>query len=414
MKIAFISQPVDLVIPPHQNSLGIWTFQTARRLAKEHDVTVFLQRTRTNKRADDAENIHFRFIRTIPLRSWNLLDFPPLTSRKRPLHASVFQCIDYALQAANYLRHGGYDVVHIQNIPHFAPVIRAFNPAVKIALHMHCEWLSQLDRNLMEKHLRSVDLVLGCSDHVTSKVRERFPHLVDRCRTVYNGVDVDVFAPDDRDQSKRGHTQRILFVGRITPEKGIHVLLDAFASVRRKFPQARLKLIGSFTTTPKDFIVTLTENGDVANLAAFYEGDYRNQLKARIPADAADSVTFVDELPHAALAGEYANADVLVNPSFSESFGMSLIEAMACELPVVASRVGGMSEIVEDGVTGFLVDPGEADPLAAAIVRVLADRKSSKAMGKAGRLRATARFSWDRITTQLASLYDQLLNSAEL
>ncbi len=412
MKIAFVSQPVDLVIPPHQNSLGIWTFQVARRLAKDHDVTVFLRRTRSQNRTDEANNIGFRFVRTIPLRSWKLMNFPPFTSRKHPLHAAVFHSADYALQVAKDIRRGGFDIIHIQNIPHFAPIIRAFNPAAKIVLHMHCEWLSQLDRELMEQRLCSVDLVLGCGHHITSKVRERFPHSADRCHTVYNGVDAKAFTAGDRSRSKSENTESILFVGRITPEKGIHVLVDAFAIVRRAFPQANLKLIGPFATTPKDFIVTLSEDEDVTKLAAFYQGAYLDQLKARMPADIADSVIFSDGMPHAMLAREYAQADVLVNPSFSESFGMSLIEAMACERPVVASRVGGMIEIVDEGVTGFLVEPGKAEQLAAAIIRVLANRESSKAMGKAGRLRAKALFSWDRITVQLATQYRQLLKGA--
>jgi glycosyltransferase involved in cell wall biosynthesis len=97
----------------------------------------------------------------------------------------------------------------------------------------------------------------------------------------------------------------------------------------------------------------------------------------------------------------YKRASILVNPSLSEAFGMSLVEAMMYRVPVVASRVGGMTNIVVDGQTGRLVSPADPDGLATAICDLLANRDQADRMGDAGRQRALEKYSWDRTTDLL-------------
>jgi glycosyltransferase involved in cell wall biosynthesis len=97
--------------------------------------------------------------------------------------------------------------------------------------------------------------------------------------------------------------------------------------------------------------------------------------------------------------------DILVNPSYSESFGMSLVEAMACSRPVVATRVGGMKSIVDDGRTGLIVDRGDVAGLAAAIVRLVGDDDLRATMGRNGRKRVEELFSWDVIAASARDLY---------
>jgi glycosyltransferase involved in cell wall biosynthesis len=88
-----------------------------------------------------------------------------------------------------------------------------------------------------------------------------------------------------------------------------------------------------------------------------------------------------------------------------EPFGLINLEAMACETPVVASAVGGILEVVEDGKTGVLVEPGRPDTLAAALRGVLADPARGRAMGRAGRLRVEAQFSWARVAARTGEVY---------
>jgi starch synthase len=98
----------------------------------------------------------------------------------------------------------------------------------------------------------------------------------------------------------------------------------------------------------------------------------------------------------------------VVAPSLVESFGMPVAETMASGVPVVASRVGGLPELVIDGTTGLLVDPDNPAALSQAILRILDDRASAQAMGRAGRRRAEKLFAWEKIVETLLALYKEL------
>jgi starch synthase len=105
----------------------------------------------------------------------------------------------------------------------------------------------------------------------------------------------------------------------------------------------------------------------------------------------------------------YSHAAVFVCPSIYEPFGLINLEAMACSTPVVASRVGGIPEVVVDGETGLLVEPGDPAALAAALRRVLDDPARAARMGEAGRRRVEAHFSWDRIADRTLEVYQQAI-----
>jgi glycosyltransferase involved in cell wall biosynthesis len=101
----------------------------------------------------------------------------------------------------------------------------------------------------------------------------------------------------------------------------------------------------------------------------------------------------------------YSHAAVFVCPSVYEPFGLINLEAMACQTPVVASAVGGILEVVEDGRTGLLVPPASPDDLATAIRRVLDDRDLARSLGRAGRRRVEERFSWASVAEQTERIY---------
>jgi D-inositol-3-phosphate glycosyltransferase len=119
-------------------------------------------------------------------------------------------------------------------------------------------------------------------------------------------------------------------------------------------------------------------------------------------------VQFITAQPQDVLAQYYAAADVLVMPTHYESFGMVVLEAMACGTPVVASRVGGLISTVLDGQTGFLVPVGDAPAFAEAVQKVLATPALWHAMSQAGHRRAQA-FTWPRIVERTQQLYHRLL-----
>jgi glycosyltransferase involved in cell wall biosynthesis len=270
---------------------------------------------------------------------------------------------------------------------------------------MHCEWLTQPKRSTIQRRINRTDAVFGCSGYITDKIRGRFPESGDRCHVVYNGVDVNKFLPAGEPGSQTGPDPRLLFVGRITPEKAIHRLIEAVGLLQKRFPGVRLDIVGPDAETPREYIVDLSDDPLVTGLASWYDGGYLERLKSKARDIGEKSVSFVGLVHPDDLPNHYRAADLLVNPSVSESFGMSLAEAMACGLPVVATRVGGMPEIVDPGVTGKLVEPDNAQALADAIDDLLMDTTARVDRAAACRERAVALFSWDRVAETVAQQY---------
>jgi len=329
---------------------------------------------------------------------------------KRPLFASSLFYFTYILQVAKDLRKEKCDIVHLHNFSQFVPIIRAFNPKIKIVLHMHCEWLTQLDRKMIENRLKEVDLIIGCSEYITEKIRLIFPQFSERCQTIYNGVDVNYFVSRNRYVlANKNSVKRLLFVGRVSPEKGLHVLLEAFQEVVKRYPQVQLEIVGSKSIPPIEFIVALSDDPKVSDLASFYSGNYISHLQDKLSSGVASHVSFTGFVSRRQLINCYQHADVFVFPSvWNEPFGMPLIEAMATEVPVVATRSGGIPEIVEDGKTGILVEPGDASALAEAILYLFSDEDLRKSMGEAARLRVIELFSWKKIVENLLCQYKNI------
>jgi glycosyltransferase involved in cell wall biosynthesis len=325
----------------------------------------------------------------------------------------------YIYDISRDLRSQNVDIAHIWNFSQFAPVVRAAKPNIKIVLHMQCEWLTQLEKKEIEERLKHVDMIIGCSDYITNKICERFPDFSDRGYTVLNGVDADHFreGPIDNSAHKRTERQdnikRLLFVGRVAPEKGVHILVDSLQQVIEQHPQIALNIVGPLSNTPYEFIVMISDDEKVVNLAPLYRNglrqiDYFAKLQERLSPQVARHVNFVGPVSHSELTHYYQTADLLINPSLSEAFGMTLVEAMASGVPVLASRVGGMTEIVDDGKTGLLVDAGDANGLAEAIIYLLEDYDLRLSMARAGRRRVLKYFTWDGIAARMLGLYGQL------
>ena len=424
MKIALVHQPIGTISPSALGgSIDIWIYEVARRLARSCDVMVYAKKGRYQKEVEYDKGVHYRRISSAADEWFTYVSMTAdrlFAHAKRPLFASSLYYLTYILQVAKNLKAEKCDVVHLQNFSQFVPIIRAFNPKIKIVLHMHCEWLTQLRRAVIERRLREVDLVIGCSEYITEKIRRSFPQFAKRCQTVYDGVDVNNFVGEKGSsvEEKKG-VKRLLFVGRVSPEKGLHVLLDAFQKVVDHYRQVHLKIVGPLMRSAfslaraYEFIFAVSDDPKISGLEPFYHGSYFSHLKGKISLDVASRVSFTGFTPYAHLVNHYRDADILVNPSFSEAFGMSLVEAMACQVPVIATRVGGMKEIVEQGETGILVEPGDASVLAEGILRLLLDEDLRKLMGKAARKRAVELFSWEKIAENLLCQYKNICECNE-
>jgi glycosyltransferase involved in cell wall biosynthesis len=301
----------------------------------------------------------------------------------------------YIRKAAQFLAEREVDSIVFPIYPQWARQLRAVNPKARLILWMQCEWLSA-GPPAYEKYLEAIDRVICCSAYIAEKIAARFPWARDRLYVVPNGVDTRVFTPSS---SRSRHL--ILHAGRLTPEKGAHTLLEAFERVSTRYPDAQLVLSGPFWVTPPAHLRGAPREA----VRTWKSVGRRYEHLIRKKAQQLNSVFLTGHVPHRALVRIYRSASVFVHPAlWNEPFGMILAEAMACGLPVVASRSGGIPEVVQDGRTGLLVDPGDVDGLAAAIDRIFDNRELAARMGVAARARAEELFDWEHVAGRVAEI----------
>ena len=404
-----VNQPGAGSRPPNPTvSIGIWSSEVAGRMVRAgHKVTVYASGDRTGTTRQSHDGVDYRLLATLPdtVMSRMLRYLPSRRNPRRPRLTSVLTHLGFAVQAAIDIRRRRPDVVHIQSQFAFARVIRVLNPRVPIVLHLHNEWLSDLHPAQTAPAVRAADAVMTCSDHVTARARLAHPAHAARIHTIPNGVDTTAFG------SGGGHVSEgfnVLFVGRISPEKGVHTLIDAVVEVASEDDGVRLTLVGPHSVLPAEAVVGGSTDPRVRDLAKWYGGSsYRSQLEQRIPSALKSRVEWVGAVPYRDLPGKYAEASVLVNPSLSESFGMTVVEGMASGLPVIATRVGGQQELVDDGITGLLIESEDPAQLADAIRLVRRDPERARLMGEKARKQAKI-FDWERVTGEALDLYSKL------
>jgi colanic acid/amylovoran biosynthesis glycosyltransferase len=210
------------------------------------------------------------------------------------------------------------------------------------------------------------------------------PECWDRLHVIHCGVDPGQFGM--RDHSGQG--RRLLFVGRLSAVKGVLVLLHAMARLRRRFTDVVLTLVGDGP-----------DRGRIERTVEALE------LKEHVALLGYRSTEEVREL--------LVHADVFVLPSFAEGVPVVLMEAMASGVPVVASRIAGIPELVEDGVSGVLVPPANSDALARAITRLLEDPSLRRRLAERGRAVVEREFDIRREVAKMACLFEQTLRTGQ-
>jgi len=233
--------------------------------------------------------------------------------------------------------------------------------------------------------------VICCSNYMVAHVRWAFGLPEDKLVMVPNGVDAEAYAKIGNDDLSRFRSKFalpeekiVLFVGRLVHEKGVHVLVNAVPKVLEKV-NAKFIIVGNGYM--KEQLSNIVKNMGFAHKVMF--------------------TGFIDD---ETLRKLQRCADVSVVPSLFEPFGIVALEAMAAKSPVVVSDTGGLSEIVEHGVTGVKVYPDNPDSLAWGITKVLVDEAYANWIKTDAYKKIHEKYDWDRIAQQTKAIYDTVLN----
>jgi glycosyltransferase involved in cell wall biosynthesis len=243
---------------------------------------------------------------------------------------------------------------------------------------------------LEEETAKNAALIVTVSKHSLEKIQKYYHVDKAKVRVVPNGVDPEKFKPlGDREAVKRqfGLDDKpvVLFVGSLIPRKGLPFLVEAAKKIVKQQADTKFVIVG--------------------------DGPLKSQLMSNLDkANLSGNFTFLSGLTEDALAAVYNCADVFVLPSIQEGQGIVLLEAQAAAKPVVAFDVGGVNEAVLDGETGLLVNRGNSDELADALLKLLSDESLREKMGARGRRFVMDNFTWDVCAERMLAVYREALS----
>ena len=232
--------------------------------------------------------------------------------------------------------------------------------------------------SFLEKLKNADRIITICSQSEKEALQEGF--LPTTVMQIQNGVDVQYFKPLLSDRKKHN---RILFIGRLDYLKGVHNLIQAFNGLIEEGMNAYLEIVGDGPDREK--LENLARDLDINDYICF-----RGEIKG--------VVSLLQE------------STMFVLPSLSEGLSNVILEAMACGLPVVSTRVGGTTDIIQDGINGMLVEPDNVGQLSNTMKQLLKNKKLTEQLGNEARKTVEIKFSMEQVVTKYLKLYDQLLS----
>jgi glycosyltransferase involved in cell wall biosynthesis len=224
---------------------------------------------------------------------------------------------------------------------------------------------------------------------------------------IFAGVDIDWFFPrGSREEAKKQLNQEneffILSLGRLDPRKGFDLLIKAVPH-----------LIDSLRSTQKKLNVTISAGNKGSNgelfLSKSEQKEYDRLIKLCGKFNIQDKFKIIPRIDFDQVPLYYTAADVFVVPSRYETFGLVIIEAMACGTPVVATNIGGPPDIINDGIDGYTEDPNRPQEFASKIIKIITNPDHHREMSESAKKTATTKFSWNAITKQISDLYNKIL-----
>ena len=276
----------------------------------------------------------------------------------------------------------GLDLLQVHGGPGGVFLVRKPKvPVVYVAHHTYAQqrkYVGKLIHRLMfrleRRSYRVARRIISVSTTTRESLIEDYGVEPDKVIVVPNGIDTSVFKPLDVEEIPYS----TLFVGRLCERKNLPRLFEAIGIVRRAVPGVRLYLVG--------------------------DGELRKELEGLVREKGfSDNVSFLGKVSESDLVYWYNRASVFVLPSLFEGFGIVCLEAMACGTPVVATRVPGVVDIIDDGETGILVPDG-AEEMAGAITELLREPELRSTLAAKGRQKALEGFDWGRVTGKMVEI----------
>jgi spore coat protein SA len=372
LKVGVLLSGREQFSPYYGGALARWTYEVYSRLTQRIEVTVFGYPT-------SAENLYSLPHRTSAVwQVCNVISKIPILRRwDEPLWLRAL---------ITSLRN--MDVVHIHNRPQWVRELRRIGYQGAIWLHLQNNHVGHWPASALDALAPQLDGLAVCSEFMRGTFADRSPSLAAKAKIVFNGVNTALFFP--REEIREAKT--IFFVGRFNEEKGVIHLVNAFARVLDRHPDAKLVI------------------GGATGFGSHQETDYVRKVR-----EVAESlirtrnaqIRFPGYIHHDNdLPSWFQRAAIFSSPSlFQEPFGLVNAEAMACATPVVGSNRGGIPEVLGDA--GILINPEDELQYSSALSKLLEDSEYRASLGQAAYQRCREMFDWDIIARHWASILEE-------
>jgi glycogen synthase len=384
--------------PPHLYVGGVERriIETSKRLTSQVDIKVYSGTKAGFKQSIQIEGINFvpckSTDRLYPLDNWSF-------NHSLPKTPGVFNSDIY--EAHNVSGYGFPN--HLMKHKYKKPFIQVIHGPLKDEYLQALKNENQSARNrlanlfmrylvrLEKQTAKESTLIVTESKYSMNKIIEHYAVDEAKIQIVPNGIDQEKFKPQSekavvKAQFGQGNEQRVLFVGSLIPRKGLPFLVEAAKKIVKQRDRTKFIIAG--------------------------EGPLRSQIKKNLQAaNLTGNFEFLGKVSEPQLQALYGCADVFALPSVQEGQGIVLLEAQASGVPVVAFDVGGVSEAVQNGETGFLAKLGNTNEFAEAILKLLSDETLREKMGANGRRFVVENYTWNICAEKMLQVYCEALGN---
>ncbi|WP_246041510.1 glycosyltransferase family 4 protein [Halorubrum ezzemoulense] len=357
-----------------------------------HDVSIIERKwdKLSSKTIKDGVNFHRLNLSIGSDEPWIDIPYEMVGTLKGTIRL-IFSRLEFALKIKPILERLDPDIIHC-HLPFAANLITLFFPKFRHKI-IYTAHLGETNKRVTEP-MFSPDVFLAKRSSITTVLNEKMKGAFEesgvdeqKLRIVPNGVDIDQF------MSKKDYNNEkplVLFVGTVTPRKRVIDLVEA---------ASRTKDIDS-----KFIIAGKTD----------IDEEYYSKVKQKIlKYGLEDRFEFTGFVSNEHIQKLYSKADIFVLPSQEEGFGMVVTEAMAAETPVIGTHVGGIPLQINNGVNGFLYDPGDVNALSSSLRELLLNPSMRRKLGERGRAIAVQNFSWESISRKFENIYQEISDSTE-